>query len=105
MHTVKMWRSDEASESGIALMEEHEFADFADATECARRLEGTGAGLVTFNADPAPCTGCGTPTDRLAVFPGGVCLACWAQSPEGRRTPTADEVAGMWGGPARRRRR
>ena len=51
-----------------------------------------------------PCTKCSTMTDQLAIFPGGVCLACWAASPEGRRMPTADEVAGMWGGNVRRRR-
>lgn len=55
--------------------------------------------------DQVPCTKCSTRTDRLAVFPGGVCLACWAQSPEGRRMPTAGEVVAMWGGPARRTRR
>ena len=52
----------------------------------------------------APCTKCDTVTDRLALFPGGVCLACWAQSPEGRRMPTADEVTAMWGGTVRRGR-
>jgi hypothetical protein len=51
------------------------------------------------------CTKCGTGTDPLAVFPGGVCLACWAQSPEGRRMPTAGELTAMWGGPAKRSRR
>ena len=44
------------------------------------------------------CVKCATPTDNLAVFPGGVCLACWAVSPEGRRMPTADELVAMWGG-------
>jgi hypothetical protein len=51
-----------------------------------------------------PCTGCGTLTDPLAVFPGGVCLGCWAQSPEGCRMPAADEVVSLWGGPVNRRR-
>ncbi len=54
--------------------------------------------------DTTACTSCGTPTDPLAVFPGGACLACWAASPEGRRMPTADEVVRMWGGPVRRNR-
>jgi hypothetical protein len=52
-----------------------------------------------------PCTGCGTPTGQLELFPGGLCLDCWAKSPEGRRMPTADEVVAMWGGPVRRGRR
>ena len=46
------------------------------------------------------CTGCKAPTDPLEVFPGGVCLPCWAASPEGRRMPTAEELVQMWGGPA-----
>lgn len=50
------------------------------------------------------CTKCGASTDELALFPGGVCLDCWAKSPEGRRMPTADEVVQMWGGPVRRKR-
>jgi hypothetical protein len=44
------------------------------------------------------CTSCKTKTDPLALFPGGVCLTCWAKSPEGRRMPTADEVVALWGG-------
>ncbi len=51
------------------------------------------------------CRQCATPTDPLGLFPGGVCLTCWAQTPEGRRMPTADEVVALWGGPARRRGR
>ena len=60
---------------------------------------------ITTTPSQVSCTKCGTATDRLAVFPGGVCLACWAASPEGQRMPTADEVTAMWGGPARRGRR
>lgn len=66
---------------------------------------------MTAPATPTPaddavaCTGCGTPTGPLEMFPGGVCLPCWAASPEGRRMPTADELVAMWGGPARRRPR
>jgi len=52
---------------------------------------------------PEDCARCGTPVDPLALFPGGVCLECWKQTPEGRRMPTADEVVRAWGGPARRR--
>lgn len=52
--------------------------------------------------DPIICTSCGEEHDPLESFPGTVCLACWAKSPEGRRMPTGDEVAAMWG--VRRRR-
>lgn len=51
-----------------------------------------------------PCTSCNAPVDPLEVFPGGVCLTCWAASPEGRRMPTAEEVVALWGGPVRRGR-
>lgn len=44
------------------------------------------------------CERCDGSTDPLAVFPGGVCLDCWAASPEGQRFPTADEVVRLWGG-------
>lgn len=44
------------------------------------------------------CTQCRTPTDWLAVFPGGLCVNCYAVSPTGRRMPTAAEVVRMWGG-------
>ena len=44
------------------------------------------------------CVACGSVVDRLDVFPGGVCLPCWAVSPEGRRMPTAGELVRMWGG-------
>ena len=54
-----------------------------------------------MHEDKSDCRKCSTPTDRLELFPGGVCLNCWAQSPEGHRMPTADEVTRMWGGPVR----
>lgn len=44
------------------------------------------------------CVSCGHEVDRLEVFPGGVCLACWSVSPEGRRMVSADELVRMWGG-------
>jgi hypothetical protein len=44
------------------------------------------------------CTQCKTEVDRLAVFPGGLCLECWAISPEANRQITAQELAQMWGG-------
>lgn len=44
------------------------------------------------------CTTCGTDTDRLEIFPGDVCITCWAASPAGRYLPTSDELIAMWGG-------
>lgn len=49
----------------------------------------------TFN-----CTACSATADALEEFPGGVCLTCWAASPEGQRMPTAAELTAMWGGKA-----
>lgn len=53
--------------------------------------------------EPA-CSTCETPVDPLEVFPGGLCLPCYAATPEGRRVPTAEEVVALWGGPVRRSR-
>ena len=44
------------------------------------------------------CTSCSTVADALEEFPGGVCLPCWAVSPEGRHIPTTAELTTMWGG-------
>jgi hypothetical protein len=44
------------------------------------------------------CTKCGHDVDRLEIFPGGVCLACWSVSPEGRRMWSADELVAAFGG-------
>jgi hypothetical protein len=44
------------------------------------------------------CKTCHAEQSYLEEFPGGICLDCYAKSPEGRRMPTADEVVGMWGG-------
>lgn len=44
------------------------------------------------------CTKCETLTHVYELFPGDVCLTCWADSPEGRRMPTAGELVAMWGG-------
>ena len=46
------------------------------------------------------CTGCKVPTDVLDVFPGGLCVTCYANSPAGERMPTAAEVTVLWGGRA-----
>ena len=52
--------------------------------------------------DNKPCASCGADVGPLEVFPnaggdGILCLACYADSPAGRRMPTAAEVRGMWG--------
>lgn len=44
------------------------------------------------------CSKCKSHADALEMFPGTVCLSCWAASPEGRRMPTAEELVKMWGG-------
>ena len=45
------------------------------------------------------CTTCNTITDRLDMFPGNVCLECWAQSfHDGKRMVSAQELTRMWGG-------
>ena len=46
------------------------------------------------------CKACGKTVDKLAVFPGGICVDCYAVTPEGSRMPTAEEIVEMWGGPA-----
>jgi hypothetical protein len=44
------------------------------------------------------CNKCGEQTDKLALFPGGICLACYEQTAEARRQITAEELVAMWGG-------
>lgn len=44
------------------------------------------------------CATCKTPTDPLDLFPGKVCLTCWAKTPEANREITAEELTQMWGG-------
>ena len=44
------------------------------------------------------CKRCRTMTDALEIFPGNVCLSCWAASPAGRYIPTASELVNAWGG-------
>lgn len=34
----------------------------------------------------------------IDLFPNGLCVDCWAETPEGRYVPTAKELAMMWGG-------
>ena len=44
------------------------------------------------------CTQCTREIDRLAVFPAGLCVDCYAQTEEANRPITARELAQMWGG-------
>ena len=44
------------------------------------------------------CSNCRKEVDRLELFPKDLCLECWADTPEGRYVPTADELTVMWGG-------
>ena len=48
--------------------------------------------------DMEQCTNCAKEVETIDLFPGGLCLGCWAKSPEGRRMPTAQEVVELWGG-------
>jgi hypothetical protein len=43
------------------------------------------------------CTGCGDKVHPLAIFPNDLCLECFANSPEGKREVTAEELSRMWG--------
>jgi hypothetical protein len=45
------------------------------------------------------CTKCAAKIDKLEVFPGTVCLPCWAASPAGQKVPTAEEVISFWTNP------
>jgi hypothetical protein len=51
-HTVRVYVSDETSDSGTALLEEHDFTDLDEARQCVRDLGLAGAGLVTLDASP-----------------------------------------------------
>jgi predicted nucleic acid-binding Zn ribbon protein len=44
------------------------------------------------------CAACGGTFDVLEMFPGSVCVECFAASPDGQRMPSAAEVVAMWGG-------
>jgi hypothetical protein len=49
------------------------------------------------------CKGCGAETNALAVFPGGICVKCYEQTPAARTPITAEDLIAMWGGRQRRR--
>ena len=44
------------------------------------------------------CSKCANEVHPLAVFPSGLCVDCYAQTPEANRPITARELAQMWGG-------
>ena len=58
--------------------------------------------ICPFHSSLATCSSCGAQVDSLAVFPGGICVECYAKSPEGNRPLTADEIVSMWGGHVRK---
>lgn len=43
------------------------------------------------------CAKCGNEVNKLAIFPGGLCVDCWALTPEASREITALELSRMWG--------
>ena len=47
-YVIRVYRSDEASESGVELLEEHEFVSEHEARQCAHMLTHNAEGLVTF---------------------------------------------------------
>lgn len=44
------------------------------------------------------CTNCAREITRLEVFPAGLCVDCYALTPEANAPITARELARMWGG-------
>jgi hypothetical protein len=44
------------------------------------------------------CAKCNNETNRLAIFPGGLCVECYSVTPEANREITAQELTRMWGG-------
>lgn len=49
------------------------------------------------------CVTCHNEVHPLEVFPGPLCLTCYAKTQEDAPMPTADEIVAMWGGPVRRK--
>lgn len=43
------------------------------------------------------CNACGALVPVLAIFPGGLCVDCYAKSPAGCAPLTASTVRRMWG--------
>lgn len=46
------------------------------------------------------CTSCNAEVDRLALFPGNICVNCYALTEEANRPITSDDLVRMWGGKA-----
>lgn len=44
------------------------------------------------------CKGCGKHVEEFGMFPGDVCVDCWALTEEANRPITAEELTRMWGG-------
>lgn len=44
------------------------------------------------------CKKCLKPIDPLEVFPGGICVECFAETAEGKREVSGEELVAMWGG-------
>ena len=42
------------------------------------------------------CKACGADVDELAVFPGGICLSCYSQTPEANAPLTGEQVIGLF---------
>ena len=47
-------------------------------------------------AKMAECQGCKREVDRLEVFPGGICLECYAASEAGQAPISAEGLADMF---------
>ena len=50
------------------------------------------------------CFKCEAEVNPFALFAGGLCVECYAQTREGRRNITGEELAVMWGARVRERR-
>lgn len=50
-----------------------------------------------MESETTTCKSCGVETDVLAVFPGGICVACYEKTPEANAPLTADGLAAMFG--------
>lgn len=96
---------DEAIEAILARnpdLEQHGYNLHVELVEGRHYVEASRRTAGTPFTTPTACTSCGKDMMEIDAFPGNVCLDCYADSPEGRRMPTAEEVVEMWGGPVRR---
>ena len=51
---------------------------------------------VVDDADAVRCTICLAEVSELAVFPGGICLSCYSQTPEANAPLTGEQVIGLF---------